>query len=273
MDIHGRNAVVTGAGSGIGRAIAIALAQAGAGVMVADVEAGRAQAVADEIAAKGGKAAARAADVRDPGSVAALADTAWEALGPVTILCNNAGVTATSEGFDLSDADLRWQIEVNFIGVFNGMREFGRRFREQGEPAWIVNTGSHNALGAPFQHVCAYVGTKHAVLGLSEAYRTDYAGGNVGISILCPGAVNTNIWDAGRNRPSEYGGVYQGEIANKQYLAEAGLNPADVGHMVVAGIQAEDFYIFTHAEDIALIEKRYRESRGCMERQWPQSVA
>lgn len=273
MEIEGRNAVVTGAGSGIGRAIARALAENGASVMIADIELSKAQAVADEIIAKGGQAAALACDVRDPAAVAALAGAAWEQLGPVTILCNNAGVTATSEGFDLSDADLRWQIDVNFIGVFNGMREFGRRFREQGGRAWIVNTGSHNALGAPFTHVCAYVGTKHAVLGLSEAYRTDYAGGNVGISIVCPGAVNTDIWDAGRNRPAEYGGALQGDPGNKQILSDIGISPEDVGRMVVAGIRAEDFYIFTHPEDIALIEKRYRESRDCMERQWPQGMA
>jgi NAD(P)-dependent dehydrogenase (short-subunit alcohol dehydrogenase family) len=273
MEIKGKAAVVTGAGSGIGRAIAHALADAGAAVMVADIEAGRAKAVADEIIAAGGKAASFSCDVRDSAAVAKLADAAWAALGPVSILCNNAGVTATSDGFDLSDADMRWQIDVNLVGVFNGMREFGSRFRAEGKPAWIVNTGSHNALGAPYQQICGYVATKHAVLGLSEAFRTDYPESNVGISILCPGVVNTGIWDAGRNRPSEYGGVYEGDPGNAKYLAEIGLSPARVGERVVDGIRKEDFYIFTHAEDIALIEKRYQEGRACMERQWPKPAA
>lgn len=273
MDTSGQGAVVTGAGSGIGRSIALALANAGAAVMVADVEAARAQAVADEINGTGSRAEVALCDVRDPTAITRLADLAWAKFGCVTILCNNAGVTATSDGFDLEDADLRWQIDVNIVGVFNGMREFGRRFRTQGMPAWIVNTGSHNALGAPHMHVAGYVATKHAVLGLSEAYRTDYPGGNVGISILCPGAVNTAIWNAGRNRPGEYGGRNEGDPANARLLAEFGISPDQVGCQVVAGIRAEDFYIFTHACDIALIEKRYSESRDCMERQWPNGAA
>ena len=131
-----------------------------------------------------------ATDVRDAAAVAALTDPRLGAVGRIDILCNNAGVCQPGMALDVSDADLRWQIEVNVIGVFNGMREFTRRFIDQGGPAWIVNTGSHHSVGAPTKGVAVYVATKHAVLGLAEAFRAEY-GETIGFSVLCPGIINT----------------------------------------------------------------------------------
>jgi NAD(P)-dependent dehydrogenase (short-subunit alcohol dehydrogenase family) len=268
MEIEGKGAVVTGAGSGIGRGIALTLARNGASVVVADVEAAKAEAVAAEIRAEGNRAVHYACDVRDPLAVAALADHAWDSFGSIDILCNNAGVCQTASGFEVSDTDLRWQIDVNLIGVFNCMREFGARFRKQGTPAWVCNTGSHHSIGAPTKGVAVYVATKHAVLGLGEAFRTEY-GDLIGVSVLCPGIVNTSLWDAGRNRPAEFGGAIAGDPRNAAAQAKWGMNPERVGQLVAAGIKAGDFYIWTHPQDIDLIEKRYRESRESIERQWP----
>jgi len=268
MELAGKGAVVTGAGSGIGRGIALALAKAGAGVVAADVEAEKAKATAEELAALGARSAHFEVDVRDPSGIAALADDAWDQLGRVDIICNNAGVCAPAAAIDITDADFRWQLEVNVVGVFNGMREFVRRFREQGGPAWVVNTGSHHAIGAPTKGVAAYVANKHAVLGLTEAFRTEY-GDTVGFSVLCPGIINTSIWDAGRNRPSKFGGSYEGDARSRESLTSFGMRPERVGDLVAAGIRAEEFFIWTHPQDMELIEKRYRESSESMERQWP----
>lgn len=268
MEILGTGAVVTGAGSGIGRGIALALARQGAAVMVADVEADRAEAVAAEIEAAGGKAAACACDVRDPKAIAALAERAWAAFGHVEILCNNAGVCLPAAGFEISDQDYRWQFEVNVQGVFNGMREFAPRFLAQGRPAWICNTGSHHSIGAPTKGIAIYVATKHAVLGLAEACRTEFAG-RIGVSVLLPGIVNTALWDAGRNRPAELGGAVAGDPRNGAAQATLGFSPDRVGDLVAAGIRAGDFYIWTHPQTVSLIEKRYRESADTIHRQWP----
>lgn len=268
MNIEGKGAVVTGAGSGIGRGIALALAAAGAGVIVADVEAAKAEAVAREIEAIGAKARFFAVDVRDSEAVKALADYAWATLGRVEILCNNAGVCAPGMALDVTDADLRWQLEVNVIGVFNGMREFTRRFVEQGEPAWVVNTGSHHSIGAPTKGVAPYVATKHAVLGLADAFRTEH-GHQIGYSVLCPGIINTSLWEAGRNRPAEFGGRSEGDPRNAEALRSFGMNPERVGQLVVRGIEAGDPYIWTHPQDIDLIEKRHTDCRDTILRQWP----
>ncbi|KCZ94276.1 SDR family NAD(P)-dependent oxidoreductase [Hyphomonas johnsonii] len=268
MDLSGKNAVVTGAGGGIGRGIALALADAGANVVAADIEETKAKATAEEVAERRVKSGFFRVDVRNSEEVGRLADYAWETLGRVDVLCNNAGVVAPGPALSVSDADFRWQLEVNVVGVFNGMREFTRRFIEQGGDAHIVNTGSHHSIGAPTAGVAPYVACKHAVLGLADAFRTEY-GDKVKFSVLCPGIINTGIWDAGRNRPAEFGGAYEGDERNQKALTAFGMRPERVGRLVANGIQNEDFFIWTHPQDIELIEKRYNECRETLESQWP----
>lgn len=269
MDIKGKGSVVTGAGSGIGRGIALALAEGGAsGVIVADVQLERAQAVCAEIEARGVPAAAFQCDVRQSAAVEDLAGFAWDRLGHVEILCNNAGVIATGAGFDTRDEDLRWQFEVNVFGVFNGCRAFGRRFLEGGERAWICNTASHHAVGTPTKGVATYVASKHAVLGFSDAFRLEY-GERIGFSVLCPGIINTELWDAGRNRPPELGSAFGGSEQNHAALQNYGMSPEFVGQLVAKGIRDEEFFIWTHPYSIELIDKRYAEGRDSIQRQWP----
>jgi meso-butanediol dehydrogenase / (S,S)-butanediol dehydrogenase / diacetyl reductase len=269
MDIANKGTVVTGAGSGIGRGIALALAKAGAsGVIVADVQHEPAEKVAAEIRALGVTAAAFQCDVSRSSSVEALADFAWKTLEHVEILCNNAGVVTTGPGFEVTEQDLRWQFEVNVFGVFHGCSIFGKRFLHQGRKAWICNTGSHHSVGTPSTGLPTYVATKHAVLGFTDAFRLEY-GDRIGFSLLCPGIVNTNAWDAGRNRPSALGGPTVGNPRNQAALQSYGLPPEYVGELVARGIQNEEFFIWTHPFTLELIDKRYQESRDSILRQWP----
>jgi meso-butanediol dehydrogenase / (S,S)-butanediol dehydrogenase / diacetyl reductase len=269
MEITGTGAVVTGAGSGIGRGIALALAEAGArSIVVADVQQERMEAVAGEIRALGAEASTFRCDVRRPESVEALAEFAWRTSGNVQILCNNAGVVTTGPGFDTSEQDLRWQFEVNVFGVFFGCKSFGKRFLDRGTKAWICNTGSHHSVGTPSIGLPTYVATKHAVLGFRDAFRLEY-GDRIGFSILCPGIVNTEAWDAGRNRPQDMGGPTRGNPQNRAALQSYGLSPEFVGRLVAKGIREEQFFIWTHPFTIELIDKRYAESRDSIQRQWP----
>jgi meso-butanediol dehydrogenase / (S,S)-butanediol dehydrogenase / diacetyl reductase len=269
MDIRNLGVVVTGAGSGIGRGIALALAKAGAsGVVVADVQLDRAESVAAEIRALGVEAQGFRCDVSSLESVEALAQFSWSRLGHVEILCNNAGVVTTGPGFETSERDVQWQFAVNVFGVFHGCKVFGRRFLASGRRAWICNTGSHHAVGTPSVGLPTYVATKHAVLGFTDAFRLEY-GQHIGFSILCPGIVNTNAWDAGRNRPAEYGGPTQGNPQNLAALQNYGLSPEFVGDLVARGIRNEEFYIWTHPYTLELIDQRYAESRSSIQRQWP----
>jgi meso-butanediol dehydrogenase / (S,S)-butanediol dehydrogenase / diacetyl reductase len=269
MQINNTGAVVTGGGSGIGRGIALALARAGAsGVVIADVQVDRAESVAGEIRALGVEARAFRCDVSSADSVEELARFSWNSLGHVEILCNNAGVVTTGPGFDTTEQDLQWQFSVNVFGVFHGCKSFGRRFLEADRRAWICNTASHHAVGTPSVGLPTYVATKHAVLGFTDAFRLEY-GRKIGFSILCPGIVNTNAWDAGRNRPEVYGGPTHGNPQNLAALQNYGLSPEFVGDLVARGISNEEFYIWTHPFTLELIDKRYEESRSSIQRQWP----
>jgi short-subunit dehydrogenase len=123
-----------------------------------------------------------------------LADFAFDTFGAVHLLCNNAGVSPAGRIWDFSDEDYRWLVGVNLFGVMNGLRSFVPRMIDQGE-GHIVNTGS----GASFvstPRLGPYCSTKHAIVGLSEALRYELEGTGVGVSVLVPAGVNTNIGDS-----------------------------------------------------------------------------
>jgi short-subunit dehydrogenase len=135
-------------------------------------------------------------------------------------------------------------------------------------PAWICNTASHHAVGTPTKGVATYVASKHAVLGFADAFRLEY-GDRIGFSVLCPGIINTELWDAGRNRPADLGKPFSGSEQNHAALQAYGMSPEYVGELVRKGIQNEEFFIWTHPYTLELIEKRYAEGRDSIQRQWP----
>jgi NAD(P)-dependent dehydrogenase (short-subunit alcohol dehydrogenase family) len=197
QELDGKVAVITGGGSGIGASLARACAEEGMRVVVADVNGDRAEAIASELPHD--TAAYKPVDVSDAEQVQELADFAFDTFGAVHLLCNNAGVSPVGRVWDYSDADFRWLVGVNLFGVANGLRSFVPRMIEQGE-GHIVNTGS----GASFvstPRLGPYCATKHAIVGLSEALRYELEGTGIGVSVLVPAGVNTNIADSGA-RPS-----------------------------------------------------------------------
>lgn len=267
MQIRDKVAVVTGGASGIGRAIGLALAEKGAHVVVADIEEERAHQVADEIAARGVHAMAAVCDVSKEESVEQLAERAWRELGRVDLLFNNAGVSGGTWLLDSSSKDLAWLFAVNVFGVWYGCKCFGRRFRDQGTPAWIVNTGSEHSLGLPHIQAGFYTATKHAVLGLSDVLRAELPP-HIGVSILCPGVVRTEFWNASRNRPAEFGGP--AEAAKEiQAIMARGKDAIEIGRQAVAGVERGDFYIVTHPHARGYVEKRYGEVLAAFDAQAP----
>ena len=269
VKISGKNAVVTGGASGIGKGIVEALASAGAaGIVIADVDEAGAQEVVDSLTAAGVRAFSKATDVSDEKAVEDLADFAWANLGGVDIVCNNAGVTAAGDPLAASEDDTRWEVDVNLFGVIHGTRVFSRRFLAEGVQGWICNTSSHNGFGAPFPNVAGYVATKHGSFGYTDALRSQY-GDRIGFSVLCPGPVNTNVWDAGRSRPERFGGPTSGDPANADFLAQVGVDPRVVGQYVVDGIEADAFVILTDPADVELARRRFEEVAKAGERQFP----
>ncbi len=266
-DFRDNVAVITGAASGIGRGIARALAAEGCHVVVADIELAPAERVADELAARGVRSLAAACDVTERAAVEALAERAWETFGRVDLLCNNAGVGVASLVAETRFSDVQWTFSVNVFGLWHGCSVFVPRFRQAGRPAHVLNTGSEHSLGIPHKGMGIYTASKHAVLGLSDVLRREVAGDDIGVSVLCPAAVRTEIWNAGRNRGERFGGPVQAPERFRELLA-AGMDPDEVGRVALAGIRRGDFIIVTHPEVRTLAEERCRTVLGAFDAQF-----
>jgi NAD(P)-dependent dehydrogenase (short-subunit alcohol dehydrogenase family) len=201
----GQVAVVTGAASGIGRGLAEALLRRGLAVMAADVEADALEAAVSELSTLG-RVVGCVTDVRDPEALQRLAARTTDELGRVDVVCNNAGViTSRLPVWEQSPEDWRWTLDVNLVGVVNGLRAFVPLLIRQGR-GHVVNTASIAGLApVPGGGNGAYTASKHAVVGLSETLVEELAtiGADIGVTVLCPGPVPSRIHSAERNRPAE----------------------------------------------------------------------
>jgi NAD(P)-dependent dehydrogenase (short-subunit alcohol dehydrogenase family) len=258
-DLGGKVAVVTGGASGIGRALADRFATAGMKLVLADVEREPLERAVAELSRGGARAIGVPTDVRDPAAVRALADRALAAFGAVHVVCNNAGVLPLGPILETSLEDWRWLVDVNLLGVAYGVAVFGPILVEQGL-GHIVNTASAAGLLPP-PGLGAYAATKHAVVGLSETLYLELAGTGVGVSVLCPALVNTQIVRSERNRPAGDGGPRSyGELQQRfgKMLAAIGHSPEEVAERVLQAILEDQLFILPHDEIRPVVEARYR---------------
>ncbi len=265
-ELSGRVAVVTGAASGIGLALSRACAAADMKVVLADIEADALEkAVAD--LPEGTEAIAIQCDVSVGAEVEALRDAAVERFGAVHVVCNNAGVSTGGPVWQQTVEDWEWVLGVNLWGVIHGVRAFTPLLIEQGE-GHIVNTASMAGLTSP-PFMGIYNVTKHAVVTLSETLFADLSvagAAGVGVSVLCPGWVQTRIHEAGRNRPAAPGidvtdaaepsALDAGLASFVGQLIANGLAADDVAAMVLDAVRTRRFYVLTHPEWKPMIANR-----------------
>lgn len=257
MNLEGSNAVITGGGNGIGRAIALALAEEGVNVVVGDIELAAAQETAGALASAGVKSHAVRVDVTREADIIRLADEAWATLGSVNLLFNNAGVIADRKPlWEFTADDVRWVVSVNLEGILNGIRIFTPRFIEAGGPSWIVNTGSEHSLGMPHTMSGIYTATKHAVLGLSDVLRHELPD-HIGVSVLCPGVVDSTLWKSAARRQDEVGGAETVGDERGAFLERFGMPAAEVAARTLRGIREGEFLIPTHAHVISDARARW----------------
>jgi NAD(P)-dependent dehydrogenase (short-subunit alcohol dehydrogenase family) len=201
-------AVITGAGSGIGAAMALRFGAAGMKVVVSDIALDAAQAVVAKLALLGVEACAVRTDVADAAQVEALAEAAYARFGAVHLLCNNAGVVPAGRHrmvWEYPLEDWHWANSVNYMGVVHGIRSFVPRMLAAGAEGHVVTTASIQGLVSAAGSV-TYGAAKHAAVAITEAL---YAGlierqAPIGVTLLCPGVVNTRIYESERNRPAEF---------------------------------------------------------------------
>ncbi|HVV30831.1 MAG TPA: SDR family NAD(P)-dependent oxidoreductase [Mycobacteriales bacterium] len=262
-DLSGQTAVVTGAASGIGAGAAEAFAAAGMAVVIADIEFPAAEVVAKRLADRYGAATlAVGVDVADPSSVQALAERSWADFGDVHLLFNNAGVMPVGPLLQTSLDDWRWLVEVNLYGVLNGVSAFVPRMLERGIPARVVNTASMASF-APSSTVAAYAASKQAVLGVSESLRMELEGTPVRVSVVCPGAVDTEIAQSERNRHLRFGAPNGRVIPESPDTVKARaqlISPSQAGRVILDGIDRDEFWIFTHPTWARKIRTRFDEA-------------
>lgn len=184
-------AIVTGGASGIGAALCRALAARGLAVVVADINAAGAEAVAAAIRQRGGTAAARHVDVADASSVTQLVQHTVATHRRIDFMFSNAGIAVTADARDLRPEHWRRLIDVNLLGVIHGVQAAYPFMAQQGH-GHIVNTASLAGL-LPYPTNLPYATTKHAVVGLSLALRIEAADLGVRVSVVCPGFVQTGI--------------------------------------------------------------------------------
>ncbi len=245
-----RVAVVTGAASGIGLALAERFAAEGMKVVMADIEAAALAQAAEGLRRKAPAVLATRVDVSRHDDVERLARETYAAFGAAHVLCNNAGVAVIGAAHEHTLADWQWVINVNLWGVIHGVRAFLPRMLAGGDEGHIVNTASMAGLTtAPFMSV--YDVTKHGVVALSESMFKELAatGAPIGVSVVCPGLIDTNIMRSARNRPEEL--AEEGKAGPRaqvfgQALADrlaGGYPPSEVAEQVLQGIRDGRFYI------------------------------
>ena len=254
MDLQGKTAFVTGGASGIGLALARAFIDEGMRVVIADVDETALRTAEAALAGTNSELMAVQLDVTDREQFAHVADAVEARFGPVHVVCNNAGVYRGGTLDQVSYADWDWIMGVNVGGVVNGVQTFVKRMQAHGQGGHIVNTASMAGM-LTSGGLGVYNASKFAVVGLSEALRTDLAASGIGVSVLCPGMVRTRILESERTRPvdladnsadAEAAARAHSEIM--QMAMQTGIDPHVVARMVVDAIRANQLYVFPHAE-------------------------
>jgi NAD(P)-dependent dehydrogenase (short-subunit alcohol dehydrogenase family) len=265
-DLNGRVAVVTGGGSGIGRGIALTLGAEGMTVAVADLQESNAREVAAEIESAGGRALAIAVDVTSVESLAAAAKEIVAQAGGVNLLCANAGVLARVASLaDHGVEDWEYTLSVNVLGIVKTVNAFLPLLRSRAPDAHIVTTASLGGLVSDVRApIGAYIASKYACVGYSEMLRAELAGQGIGVSVLCPGVVASNLMaTSAENRPDAFGEQAAPQLAGADAASAPpppfrAMPAEDVGPIVIRAIRANRFHVLTHPQTRPLVEARFR---------------
>jgi NAD(P)-dependent dehydrogenase (short-subunit alcohol dehydrogenase family) len=250
-ELLGRTAFITGGASGIGLGMARVFAGEGMRIALADVEEAPLRAAAAQLEAGGADVLPLIVDVSDRAALEDAARRTEKRFGNVHLVCNNAGVGAGGPLDQCTYDDWDWVIAVNLGGVVNGVQTFARRIIAHGEGGHFVNTASMAGL-LPSPGLGVYCTTKYAVVGLSECLRLDLQPHGIGVSVLCPGFVSTNIHQSSRNRPARFASTeYVPDPAQREQsvaMIKAGMDPVEVGEAVRDAVVADELWVLTHPE-------------------------
>jgi NAD(P)-dependent dehydrogenase (short-subunit alcohol dehydrogenase family) len=250
----GKTAFITGGASGIGLGIARALVEVGMKVVLADMRTDHLQAALASFRERERSECVHGIqlDVTDRAAMAAAAEETEGRFGKLHVLVNNAGVGLEGPLAHATYADWDFGLGVNLGGVVNGLQTFLPRIRAHGEGGYVVNTASLAALVVMPAWLAIYTTSKAAVVSLSESIRTELIGENIGVSVLCPGPVKSNIHEAALNRQERFregSGFFSAEQQlGKREVSALWMEPEEVGRRVLEAMRRNELYIITHGE-------------------------
>ena len=261
-EIAGKVAVVTGGGSGIGHALAVALGRAGAAVAVADIILSNAQTVAAEITAAGGSALAVSCDVSDRDSVQRLKEAANAALGPVSLVFANAGVTSFEALTEMSLSDIDWIIQVNLMGVTNCLTTFLPEMYSARDGHVVATASMAGVLPSWIPYHAPYSAAKAGIIGMMLNLHAEAAEHGVGSTVLCPGGVESGMKDNNsRYRPQRFGGPGDGPVKiPEKFFAHAALKfrpAAEVAQLVLRAVKDNRRMVVTDPTNRQIFQDTY----------------
>jgi NAD(P)-dependent dehydrogenase (short-subunit alcohol dehydrogenase family) len=257
--VAGRTAFITGGGSGVALGQAKIFAEAGCKVAIADIRQDHLDEAMAYFDGTGHAVMPVKLDITDRAAYAAAADAVEAKLGPVELLFNTAGVSIFGPLQNATYDDWDWQLNVNIGGVINGIQTFVPRMIARGNGGHIVNTASMSAFVA-LKGTGIYCTSKMAIRGLSESLALDLAEHNIGVSMLCPGAVNTNIHEAVLTRPAHlqdtgYYGADPAVFARLKSIIAVGMEPETLARYVLKGVEEGQLYILPYPEFRGTLEE------------------
>lgn len=271
-DLSNKVAFVTGAASGIGLGVATSLAQAGVKVMMADIEEAALEKAAEKLLATNADVATIVTDVSLKAQLQHAADVTIARFGKVNILVSNAGIGGGATYGQWTEASWNWTIGVNLMSVIWGIEIFGPLIERAGEGGQIVNTASIAGL-IPSTNP-SYNVTKYGVVAMSEHLRPLLAERGIGVSVLCPGIIRTNILESRAHAPDRFGQLETPQPSPEQAarmqaffeLFAQGIDPYYVGDLVREGIEGDWPYIFTDAQFEPMVDQRFAEIKKGFDR-------
>jgi NAD(P)-dependent dehydrogenase (short-subunit alcohol dehydrogenase family) len=264
QDLAGKVAFITGGASGVGLGQAKVFAEeAQMRVLIADVRDDQLEKAMKYFTEKRLAVHPIHLDITNRKAYIQAADEAERVFGPVQLLCNTAGVSQFGPLEKATYDDWDWQIDVNLKGMINGVQTFLPRMIERGQGGHIVNTASMSAFVA-LPNTAIYCTSKFAVRGYTQSLRVELEKYDVGVSLLCPGAVNTNMHESVLSRPESYPqtGYYGADpemFKRLRAVIEDGIEPVDLARIVMVAVRRGDFWILPYPEFIATLEKYHSE--------------
>lgn len=262
--INGKVAVITGGASGIGFSLARRLGAQGMKLVIADIEPAALEKATEALRTEGYEAIGVRTDVGRYEDVEALAAATIEAFGRVHLVVNNAGVSITGPIWEMSLDDWRWVYDVNVWGVIHGIKAFVPLLMSQGEGGHVVNTASEAGFIGIGEHA-PYCSSKAAVVSMSKALHAELTAQvtAIGVSVVCPGLVDTKIHQSWRNRPAGDQPWSRRESEDAAHLDGSskfqarGVTPDEIADLIVQAVREDRFYVFNSENWVEMIHREF----------------